>query len=109
MGEKPIESAIDIIIKKHGYCGTKAELYYFFHWLRKKHALRAYLTNLSSNRIPNVYFPEFRYATPMAILFWHKTKEGYDYWYEMKHAWNKHWFRRINRVIFDYYNSINKT
>lgn len=106
---KPIESAIDIIIKKHGYRGTKAELCYFFHWLRKKHALRAYLTNLYSNRMPNAHFLEFRYNTPMAILFWRKTQEGYDYWYEMWHAWNKHLFRHINRRIFDYYKSINKT
>ena len=65
---KPIESAIDTIIKKHGYRGTKAELCYFFHWLRKKHALRAYLTNLCSNRMPNAYFLEFRYNTVYKIL-----------------------------------------
>ena len=63
MKDNAIESAIDSIIKTNGYRGTKAELYYFFHWLRKKHALRAYLTNLSSNRIPNVYFPEFTHST----------------------------------------------
>ena len=109
MKDNAIESAIDSIIKTNGYRGTKAELYYFFHWLRKKHALRAYLTNLSSNRIPNAYFPEFIHSTPMTILFWHKTQEGYFYWYEMKHAWNKHLFRHINCVIFNYYNSINKS
>lgn len=54
--------------------------------------------------MPNAYFQEFIYSTPITILFWHKTKEGYDYWYEMGHAWNKHLFRHINRRIFDYYN-----
>ena len=51
MKDNAIESAIDSIIKTNGYRGTKAELYYFFHWLRKKHALRAYLTKLCSNRL----------------------------------------------------------
>ena len=68
MKDNAIESAIDSIIKTNGYRGTKAELYYFFHWLRKKHALRAYLTNLSSNRIPNAYFPEFIHSTVYKIL-----------------------------------------
>lgn len=36
MKDNAIESAIDSIIKTNGYRGTKAELYYFFHWLRKK-------------------------------------------------------------------------
>ena len=109
MKDNAIESAIDSIIKTNGYRGTKAELYYFFHWLRKKHALRAYLTNLSSNRIPNAYFPEFIHSTPMTILFWYKTQEGYYYWGKIRHAWNKHLFRHINCVIFNYYNSINKS
>ena len=58
-------------------------IYFFFHWLRKKHALKSFLCNLSNMgkilRTPDNFI--------MGSFAWCGTPQGRSYWSRMHIKW----------------------
>ena len=78
-----LKDKMDLFI---GWCDWRMNrqiIYFFFHWLRKKHALKSFLCNLSNMgkilRTPDNFI--------MGSFAWCGTPQGRSYWSRMRIKW----------------------
>ena len=68
----------------------KKIIYLFFHWLRKKQALKPFLSNFISHERYRLRLPQYFINDAFT---WDETLEGYDFW----HGLDTQWYRYCNK------------
>ena len=69
---------------------SKKLICYFIHWLRKKQALKPFLSNFISHNRYRLRLPQY-FVTD--AFTWDGTREGYDFW----HGLDSQWYRYCNK------------
>ena len=69
---------------------SKKLICYFIHWLRKKQALKPFLSNFISHNRYRLRLPQYFVNDAFT---WDETREGCDFW----HGLDSQWYRYCNK------------